>query len=195
MWKWLGGCLVVVVVLIVVGFWWTYQTMQGSLAPDGSARIAIAASPARVFASLAHGDSVTTWMAQGNRVTTTRRGPLVPGDTLRVEMRSTAGMPSQRMSWHVREVVPDRLIVLQLVSDSAQRIVGIRRDSLVAAGDSTIVVSTLTSPTSDSRGTPPAGAKGKRDGLLRLGSDLMLAMLTMQSKLDLDGLKARIEKR
>ena len=184
MWKWLGGCLIVVVVLIIVGFLWAYQTMQSSLSPDGSARITVAATPARVFASLTHGDSVPTWMAQGNTVTPSRHGPLQPGDTLRVQMRATPGIPSQQMIWHVKEVVPDRLIVLRLVADTSQMIVGMRRDSLVAMGDSTMLVSTLVS-----------GASGKPDGLLGLGSDLMLSMLRMQSKLDLDRLKARIEQR
>lgn len=184
MWKWLGGCLVVVVILIVVGSLWMYQTMQSSLSADGSARVTVAASPSRVFASLADGDSILTWMSEGNTVTASRRGPLVPGDTLRIEMRSTPGMPSQRMRWQVKEVVPDRLLVFQLLTDGSQPIMAIRRDSLAVKGDSTMLVSTLV-----------PGTGGKPDGVLGFGSDLMLSMLRMQSKLDLDRLKARLERR
>ena len=192
--KWVGGCLLAAIVLVGVFFWWGYRAMQDSLAPDGTATVTIGATPGRVFASLAHGDSAATWRAEGNLVTTSRRGPLVPGDSLRIQMRQTVGMPSQTMTWQVKEVVPDRVLVIQLMTDSTHRVLAVRRDSLAASGDSTTVVSTIAPAMPDS--ALPAGSEGraqKGDGLLALSSDLLLSMFRMQSKLELMRLKARIE--
>src|SRR5687767_13698309 len=98
------------------------------------------------------------------------------------------------MRWVVKDVVPDRVIVLQLLVESTQPTMAIRRDSLLAAGDSTIIVSTLVSPMIDSvRATGSDGKSKSSGGLLGLGSDLLLSMLRMQSKLDLMRLKSRIE--
>src|SRR5687767_11210020 len=105
--KWVGGCLVVVIVLVIGGSWFALRTMRESLAPDGSVRVAISATPQRVFASLADGDSVRTWMAQGNTVTATRRGRFQPGDSIRITLRTTLGMSPEPMIWEVKEVVPD----------------------------------------------------------------------------------------
>ncbi|MBA2708778.1 MAG: hypothetical protein H0U59_13320 [Gemmatimonadaceae bacterium] len=191
--KWVGGCLLAAIVLVGVFMWWGYRAMQDSLAPDGSASVTIAATPGRVFASLAHGDSAATWRAEGNLVTTSRHGPLVPGDSLRIQMRQTVGMPSQTMTWQVKEVVPDRVMVLQLMTDSTHRVLAVRRDSLSAFGDSTTVVSMIVPAPDSARpaGTEPRAQEG--DGLLGLSSDLLLSMFRMQSKLELMRLKARIE--
>jgi uncharacterized protein YndB with AHSA1/START domain len=156
--------------------------MRESLAPDGSARVAISATPQRVFASLSDGDSVPTWMAAGNTVTSSRRGRLQPGDSIRITLRATLGMSPEPMIWEVMEVVPDKLVVLQLRSSSARSAMAIRRDSLADAGDSTIVLSRLTS-------TLPDSAKSSTT------AEMMMSMFRMQSKLELETLKARIEGR
>jgi len=192
MWKWLGGCLVVVIVAIAVASWWGFKAMRDSLAPDGSARVAVAATPARVFSSLSHSDSIGTWMAQGSRVTTSRKGALAAGDTLRIELRSTAGFPSQRMTWQVNEVVPDRLLVLRLLSDSQQPIQALRRDSLVAIGDSTMIISRIEVDTRARAGPDSAGKPGSP--ALGVGGEVMVQMLRMQAKLELEALKSRIER-
>ena len=192
MWKWLGGCLLVVLVLIVGAMIFAYRTMKESLGPDGSATVTIGATPARVFASLAHGDSVATWMAQGNTVLTSRHGPLVPGDTLRIEARAGFGVPAQKMTWIVREVVPERLLLLELEGGKSNEVIATRRDSVYAAGDSTRVVSRIVSVLLDSMGT----GKGKTKSADRSGGfapELLLSMFKMQAKLELMGLKARIE--
>src|SRR6187402_373817 len=101
--KWIGGCLVLVVVLLAGGSWFAMRTMRESLAPDGSARTAIHAPPERIYSSLTDGDSIKTWMAQGNTITTWRHGPLVVGDSIRVELRRTLG--TQRpMMWRGSEL-------------------------------------------------------------------------------------------
>ncbi len=184
MWKWIGGCLLVAIVFVVAAMWWGFQSVQSSLMPDGSASVVIAGSPSRIFASLARGDSVSTWMAQGNTVTTTRRGPFVPGDTLRVEMGSGT-IASQSITWQVMEVVPDKLIAWRMRNDTSERVV-VRRDSISAEGDSTRVVSRLVSPLIEQGADSSSAALG-------LTGKLMMSMFRMQSKLELVNLKARIE--
>lgn len=180
--KWVGGCLAVVVVLVIGGAWFALHTMRASLTADGSTRVAIRATPQRVFASLADGDSAKTWMAQGNTVTTSRRGRFQPGDSIRIALRASLGLKPEPMIWEVMEVVPDQRLVLRLRSSSARGQMAIRRDSLVAAGDSTIVLSRLTSTLPDSARSSTA-------------AEMMMSMFQMQSKLELESLKARLEGR
>jgi uncharacterized protein YndB with AHSA1/START domain len=192
MWKWIGGCLLVVVALIAAASWWGYQAMQQQMSPDGSTSVTIGASSPRVFASLGNGDSVLTWMAQGNRISTSRHGPLIPGDTLRIEMRRSIGVSPQAMSWVVTRVVPDTLLALELKGGKDNRVLMQRRDSLIAMGDSTRVVSNVVSPLVD--GAPATGADGKSsEGNSGFTANLMLSMFRMQAKLELQSLKARIE--
>ena len=179
--KWIGGCLVLVVVLFAGGSWFAMRSMRDSLGPDGSARVSIAASPARVYASMSNGDSLKTWMAPGNTVTTWRNGPLVVGDSIKVEMRRSLGSQTA-MTWRVRELVPDRVVTLDLMQGSG-RPVAVRKDSLVAAGDSTIVVSLVTSIPGDSTKSSTSGLAG----------DMMVSMFRLQAKLELQSLKARLE--
>ncbi len=194
MWKWLGGCLIVLVLLIAAGSWWGYQAMKNNLSPDGTERIVIAGTPARVFAALANGDSVLQWMAEGNTVTTSRHGPLMVGDSLRVGLRRTIGMPQRPMIWQVMEIVPNQVLALRLMTDTSQRVVAIRRDSLAAVGDSTSIVSRVVSPLLDSLKNAHATPSPKAsDGIIGLTSDLMIGAFRMQSKLDLLRLKAHIE--
>ncbi len=193
MWKWIGGCLVIVVLLIAAATWWGYQAMQSQLSPSGAASVTIAGTPAHIFATLANGDSVSTWMAAGNSVTTSRRGQFVPGDTLRVAMRATVGMPQQHLNWLVSEVVPDTLLVLELHAETGRVVMATLRDSLFATGDSTTIMSTLVSPMVDSIGARSSG-KGKSGGVLAgATASLMLSAFRMQAKLDLVELKAHIE--
>lgn len=178
--KWVGGCLAVVVVLLIGGSWFALRTMRESMGPDGSVRVAISATPERVYASLADGDSAVTWMAQGNTVATRRHGRFQPGDSIRVTLRLTLGMKAEPMIWEVKEVVPDRLLVLELSSASARSAMATRRDSIATSGDSTIIVSRLISSLPDSVGKSTTG-------------EMLLSMFRMQSKLELESLKARVE--
>lgn len=192
--KWLGGCLLVLIVLLVGGMWFGMRAMRNSLEPDGSVRVTFAAPPERIFAALAHGDSIPVWMSQGNRVTTSRRGFLIAGDSIRVELRATLGIAQRPMTWEVVEIVPNQLLVLRLLNDTTGTLVAIRRDSLVAAGDSTTVISSLTSPMLDSLKAEASGADPEpADGVMGLTSDMMLSMFRVQSKLELHHLKQRIE--
>ncbi len=185
MWKWIGGCLLIAIVFVVAAIWWGFQSVQSSLMPDGSASVMIAGSPARVFASIAHGDSVATWMAHGNTVKTTRNGLLVPGDTVRVEM-GAGTIATQSITWQVMEIVPDKLIAWRMRNDTSERLVLVRRDSLSLEGDSTRLVSRLVSPMMEQDSDSSSAALG-------LTGKMMLSMFRMQSKLELMQLKARIE--
>jgi uncharacterized protein YndB with AHSA1/START domain len=187
MWKWLGGCAIVVVVLFVFLFWWSLRAIRNSTEPDGSVAVSIGASPERVFASMSSGDSIATWMAQGNTVITSRRDRLQPGDVLRIRIQ---GMPRDAMRWQVAEVVPNVRLVLQL-SDSTGRAVAIRRDSLSAHGDSTRVSSRLLSPLLGT--APPDSPEAGSDAIVDMTSSLILSMFRMQSRLELTRLKERIE--
>jgi len=147
MWKWLGGCLLIVLLLAVGGTWWGYQKMQSSIAPDGSVRVMIAGTPERVFGLLSNGDSIGAWMAGGNAVFTNKHGTFIPGDSIRIGMRMQVGPRGEQMTWQITQVVPGQVVARQLISpDPGHKFVADRRDSVVQVGDSTLVVSTTTTP-------------------------------------------------
>jgi uncharacterized protein YndB with AHSA1/START domain len=178
--KWLGGCAVVAVILIAGGAFFALRTMRESLSPDGSARVAIHAPPERVFASLSSADSQATYVAAGNKVTTSRRGALQIGDSIRVELRATFGMKQQPMIWIVKEIVPNQKIMFQLGAVGERAVSATKLDSLFAKGDSTVIVSRVAFQLPDT-------AKSSATG------DMMGTMFQMQSKLELESLKIRIE--
>src|SRR6476661_5852417 len=99
MWKWLGGCLLIVLLLVVGGTWWGYQKMQSTIAPDGTVRVTVRGSPARVFELLSNADSIGVWMAGGNAVYTSKHGTFVPGDSIRIGMRTAIGARGGQMTW------------------------------------------------------------------------------------------------
>src|SRR5207237_9897962 len=84
MWKWLGGCLVVVVVVLAIGFWSAYRKLSQFSGPNKAETVAITAPVTRVFASIADGDSLSSWMAEGMGVRASHHGMLVPGDAIDV---------------------------------------------------------------------------------------------------------------
>jgi hypothetical protein len=59
MWKWLGGCLVIVVVVIAIGVWTGYRKLSQFSGPNKPETVAIAAPASRVFASVANADSLS----------------------------------------------------------------------------------------------------------------------------------------
>ncbi len=179
MWKWLGGCLLIVVLLVVGGTWWGYQKMQSTIAPDGSVRVMIAATPTRVFDLVSNADSIGVWMAGGNTVYTSKHGTFATGDSIRIGMRMPVGPRNDEMTWQVTQVTPGSVVARQLVSpDPGHKFVANRRDSVVQIGDSTLVVSTTSAPGSTASAT---------------SSMLALSMFRVQSKIELMALKGHIE--
>lgn len=174
----------IVIVLIGVGSWYAMRTIRQSLEPDGSARVTIAASPQRIYSSLSNGDSAATWRATGNAVTASRRGPFSIGDSIRIEMKGSLGVGQRPIVWHVRELKPDQVVAMDLMNEAGTHAIAMRRDSLAANGDSTVVISAIYPMLPDS-----VQARGGVAG------DMMMSMFRMQSKLELQSLKARIEGR
>src|SRR5207247_2303107 len=84
MWKWVGGCLVVVLVVIGIGVYNRSRKLSVFSGPNEPETVAIGAPVSRVFASIANADSLSSWMAERMGVRASRHGMLVPGDTLQV---------------------------------------------------------------------------------------------------------------
>ena len=189
--KWMTGCLILLVALAGM-VWWGYRRMAAFAPGTGPLSVGIKAPPNRVFASLANGDSIGTWMAQGNVVTVTRHGPLVVGDSLRVQMRKMMGLPQRPFIWTVRAVVPDKLLELEMRADTSRKVLAVRRDTLVAAGDSTLVMSTVSSPLVDSARTTQRDT-GSKALVLDVTSRMLITSFRMEAKLELLRLKSRVE--
>ena len=106
------------------------------------------------------------------------------GDSVRIEVKGSLGVGQRPIVWHIRELKPDQVIAMDLMNEAGTRVIATRRDSLVATGDSTMVISAIYTMLPDSVQTR-AGIAG----------DMMMSMFRMQSKLELQSLKARIEGR
>jgi uncharacterized protein YndB with AHSA1/START domain len=192
--KWLTGC-VVVFVLLGIAMWYGFRKMS-QVAAGPPPAVAIRAPASRVFASLANADSMTTWMSGGRNVRVSHHGPLTPGDTITVQSRRALGGRFDRVKWIVSEIVPDRLLVLRVVDDSTGAVMGVRRDSLVSVGDSTVIVSNITIADLSTLARKSGDTPYKSDeAVLKMGSRMMFSAFRIQAKLDFEKLKARIEGR
>ena len=196
MWKWLGGCLVVVVVVIAIGLWTGYRKLSQFSGPNRPETVAIAAPVPRVFASIANADSLSSWMAERMGVRASHRGMLVPGDTIQVgaNMRFNIGK-SEAMKWVVSDVKPDQTLALELRSDSSKRLVALRQFNLVAKGDSTLITSAVSTPGLDSMLARRRDTIKASDAFMSGATKLMMASLRMQAHRELQLLKAHIEGR
>lgn len=189
MWKWIVGAALVIVVLLAGTCWYGYKKLTSG---GDSATVAIAATPDRVFASLANSDSMALWMGAGSKIVAPHHGLLTVGDTLHVET-GTPGRSYQQYIWIVSTVTPGRLLVLQMRSDTSG-VFATRRDSLVATGDSTIIITTIASPMIDSMRTLRGDTGGKVGGaLLNFGSKVLISAFRLVSEHELKRLKARLE--
>ncbi|MGH7592777.1 MAG: SRPBCC family protein [Gemmatimonadales bacterium] len=192
MWKWIVGVALFLVVLLVGTCWLGYRKLTSG---GASATVAIAATPDRVFASLADPDSMAVWMATGSTVTSVHHGVVTVGDTLHIET-GTSGRARQQYTWIVSAVTPGQLLVLDMRVDTSKRVFATRRDSLVTAGDSTMVITTIASPMIDSMRTQRGDTSGKVGGaLLDFGSKVVISAFRVMSERDLERLKARLEGR
>ncbi len=191
MWKWIVGVLLVVVVALAGTCWYGYKKLTSG---GDSAVVTIAATPARVFASLADPDSMQQWMDEGVTVTATRHGMLAVGDTLHVEQHNRTVSRSQQYTWAVSEVTPAHLLVLEMRNDSSGKVFATRRDSLVAAGDSTIIITTITSPMMDSIRNVRGDSGGKvRGAAIDFTSKILVSAFRELSRQELERLKTRLE--
>lgn len=193
MWKWLGGCLLVCVAVIGFGLWSGYRQLSKFGSSNGTETVTIGAPVARVFASLANSDSLSTWMAQHSEMRTAHHGMLVPGDTLIGEMRLRFNVGNRPVKWTVADVKPNQLLALQLRTDSGSRLIAKREFTLAARGDSTVVMSAVTAPMLDSLGARRNDTLKESDAARSLASKVLTSALRMQSHVELEQLKARVE--
>jgi hypothetical protein len=121
---------------------------------------------------------------------------VLPGDTISVQLRRAFGGRFERIRWIVSAVVPDKLVVLEVRSDTTGTLLGTRRDSLISMGDSTRVVSNVVVALPDSirrAAKSDTGTKGSADAMIDMTSRMIFSAFRMESKLDLTRLKTRIE--
>jgi uncharacterized protein YndB with AHSA1/START domain len=192
MWKWIvGGLLVVVVLLAGLGYY-GYTKVAKFASGGDSTSVMIAGTPERVFAALANADSLPVWMNTDSRLEMSHHGLLVVGDTVHVE--STRPNRREQFTWMVTDLVPGRLLVRNVLSDTSGRIVATRRDSLVATGDSTQVISTIASPLMDSIRTLKGDTVGRvGNAVLDFSSKMLISVFRAASAEELVRLKSHIE--
>ena len=193
MWKWLGGCLLIGLVVIGMGVWSAWRKMapySGANTPDTTV---IAAPVSRVFASMANADSLSGWMNPGLGIRATHHGMLAAGDTLKVGANGRLTFGAEPMKWIVVDVTPDQRFALQLRSDTSGKIVATRQFTLGARGESTLVSSTVSTPVADSIRARRSDTLKQSDAMIAGLSKMMMASLRMQSHLELEKLKNRIE--
>lgn len=191
MWKWIVGGLLAVV---VIGFVGCYVLVKHFASGGDSTSITVAASADRVFASLADADSMSVLMGKGTHVSAAHHGLVAVGDTLRVETGPQSATGGQRYTWIVSELVPGRLLVLEMRNDSSGQVFATRRDSLAPTGDSTLVVSTIASPIIDSLKTERGDTGRKMGGaLLNFTSKVVIAGFRLAAEEELRQLKRHVE--
>jgi len=200
--KWLKGCLVGLVLFAILFGLGLREMMKRADGPPPS--VSINAPASRVFASLATGDSISNWMfgddsvpkfmPGGKTVTVSRRGRFVAGDTIIGRYRRQIGGKMTRVTWIVTEVVPDKLLALQMVDEGSGTVMGTRRDSLISSGDSTRVVSNIRAiDLAAPRGQSPPTASKRDTAIDRWFERMILSMIKLGVQFELDHLKSRIE--
>lgn len=189
--KWIAsGCLVIVLVVCVVAYA-GYRKMQSIAANGPSVTVTIHAPAERVFASMAHTDSLASWFAPGMVMHTAKKGAIARGDTIyltQVRRDSVA-----RTAWVVDTVVPNRVIGMRWVVLQTGAVLHQRRDSLAVAGDSTFVTSTIVAAMVDSLRSARTQANGVSGGMLDMASTVGAAGARIQAEQELKRLKLHIE--
>lgn len=190
--KWVGGCAVILVLAVAIAMFAGYQKIRSVAAEGPAVSVVIHAPAERVFASLAHADSLTEWRAEGLGIRTSRRGLLQPGDTLILQ---TTGGPAgpQRSTWVVTTVVPPRVVAMEARGDTSGTVLATRRDSVVALGDSALVVTTMAAAVLDSLRVVHPDSGRPNEVMLDVTSNIMVSAMRLQSGSELRALKRRIE--
>ena len=134
-------------------------------------------------------------MGDRRGVSAGHHGMLKPGDTLDIEtkIKFTAGM--RKLKWTVSEVRPNQLLALQLRSDSIGELIATRQFTLAAKGESTFVTSAIAAPIVDSIRAGRSDTLKSSDAYLDAASKLLISALRLQSHIELEQLKARVEGR
>lgn len=200
MWKWIVGVLVVILVLVMGTCYWGFRKLTSG---GNSIEVIIKQSPERIFAMFTDPDSLRSWSSAAGQVGRTGTGALQVGDTLTSSLPMSSPTPNAPPSrvdrWVVRVVQAPTLFVLDgiVASDSIgkSKVMLSRRDSLVAMGDSTRIISTFTSPEIENL-RAKAGDSGKKVARASMGvlEKLIATGARMGMEMDLQRLKTRLEK-
>jgi uncharacterized protein YndB with AHSA1/START domain len=190
--KWILGCLGLAIVVVACVVWFGYRKLQTFTDLPPVSTVTIAAPPSRVFASLASADSMTTWMMEGTEVTSPHHGLLVPGDTVMMVGAVTDTLHHRGM-WIVTAAIPDKLFAIEMRNEETHEVGDQRRDSLIAVGDSTEVVSSFADRVVDSLMARSKSAADKT--MAGMTRRLMLSAMRLEGDAELKRLKARIDGR
>jgi uncharacterized protein YndB with AHSA1/START domain len=188
--KWIAsGCLVIILVVCVIAYA-GYRKMASIASAGPSVTVAIKATPERVFAAMSHTDSLSKWFSPGITLRSARAGKLAAGDTL---FLVTRGDSQPRTAWVIDSIAPNRLMVLHWAVLANRVVLHRRRDSLSAAGDSTLVTSTIVASMTDSLQAAAGQETGVPGGLLNMASTMGTAGARIQAEQELKRLKLHIE--
>jgi uncharacterized protein YndB with AHSA1/START domain len=195
--KWFLRIVAALVVLVLIAGYVGYRKLREFTAAGGTARVAILAPRERVFATLGNADSVAAWMGgRPGGVEAGGHGALQPGDSIIVESDPDSRNRHYRLVWTVTAVRPNELMAMNLRPDTSRMVIAARRDSLFTVGDSTIIVSTMTSPMFDSVQTAARdSAKRGASAMIAFGSSMAIAVFRVQAERELARLKAHVERR
>jgi uncharacterized protein YndB with AHSA1/START domain len=160
--------------------------------------ITMAGTPERVFATLATPDSMALWMTSSRLESPTGGALLAVGDTLRfrsITVQGDSSGTSVTGDWIVREVNAPTLLVMEMRSDSGARtgVVLMRRDSLVAVGDSTTIFTTYSTPLFDSVTTTVRDSSKVGSTILGSATKMMVGVMRLTTEEEYKGLKKRVE--
>lgn len=186
--RWIGGCAVVVVLLAVIGMCAGYRKISHMAAEGPEETVIVHAGAPRVFAMVANADSLTEWRLEGLGIRASRAGSLRVGDSLVIQ--STSG-PNRnvRSTWHVSALVPNVLIAFQMRTDTGSTL-ATRKDSIIALGDSTQVITSIVATLVDSDRQRDSG---QGSAVVEMTSKLGITAGRMQARAELLRLKSRIE--
>ena len=203
MWKWILG--IVLAIIVFVG--WRITTMYQAFAAGGdSTTTMIGATRDRVFDALTNTDSMQVWLGENATVTSTHRGAMQVGDTLRIDeggvggrsvtvsKDGVSGKSRSTITWVVSEVTPGKLLALSMQNDTMKSVVATQRDSLVQVGDSIKLITTIAVPMMDSiRNTRSDSSSRVGGAMLNFGSKMMIGAFRKISEIDRGKLKAHLE--
>jgi uncharacterized protein YndB with AHSA1/START domain len=144
MWRW----VLIVMGLLIVGLFGTcfygYRKLAGG---DNTVNVTVALPAEHAYAMLTDRDSLLAWLPGGTTVMPESRHALQTGDTIRVAAQTRGGSTGRAVAiWIVRELKPPTAIAIEGIEydpGGVPHIAFSRRDSLVAQGDSTRIVSTF----------------------------------------------------
>jgi uncharacterized protein YndB with AHSA1/START domain len=187
--KWIAGGCVVVILIVGAVMYAGYKQMSSVAAKGPTVTVGIAATPERVFASMANADSLSTWFMTGSAIRTTRKGMLVAGDSIFVQ----SGRDSMPTAWIIDTIVPNQLIVLHWVVPRNNMVIQRRRDSIFVVGDSTMVTGTVEASLMPDSLSAMRGRGGVSGGIFDMASTMGVAGARMQTEQELRRLKHRIE--